>query len=142
MSLNVLVVDDSAVTRAVIIRALKLSGLPLGVVHEAGNGKDGLRVLDEHWVDIAFVDIHMPVMTGDEMIAQVRARPETADLPIIVVSSEASEERIRALREKGVEFVHKPFAPEELRSTVASVTGVASEGKYGEGTACGDDTSF
>lgn len=142
MSLNVLVVDDSIVTRAVIIRALRLSGLPLGEVHEASNGEDGLRVLDGHWVDVAFVDIHMPVMTGDEMISRLRARPETADLPIIVVSSEASEERIRSLQEKGVLFVHKPFTPEGLRSAVASATGIMSEGKHGEGTAFGDDTSF
>ncbi|MGQ9524029.1 MAG: response regulator [Armatimonadota bacterium] len=142
MALNILVVDDSAVTRAVIIRTLRLSGVPLGEVHEASNGAEALRVLDEHWVDIAFVDIHMPVMAGDEMICQLRARQETADLPIIVVSSEASEERVRFLREQGVLFVHKPFTPEALRGTVLSAVGVVSEVEDGEAPAFGDGASF
>jgi two-component system chemotaxis response regulator CheY len=46
MAFNLLVVDDSAVMRRMIIRALQLSGLPLGEVHEAGDGEEGLRVLD------------------------------------------------------------------------------------------------
>ena len=68
MSLNVLVVDDSAVMRAMIIKTLRLSGLPLGEVHEAANGQEGLGTLDEHWIDLVLVDINMPVMNGEEMI--------------------------------------------------------------------------
>ncbi len=68
MALNVLVLDDSAVMRAIIIKTLKLTGLPLGGIHEAANGKEGLEVLDANWVDLALVDINMPVMTGEEFI--------------------------------------------------------------------------
>ena len=71
-TLNVLVVDDSAVMRAMVIKSLRLSGLPLNAVHEAGNGEEALQVLDAQWIDLALVDINMPVMNGEELLTRVR----------------------------------------------------------------------
>jgi two-component system chemotaxis response regulator CheY len=127
VSFNILVVDDSAVMRAMIIRILRLTGLSLGEVYEAPNGREGLRVLDEKWVDLALVDINMPVMNGEEMIDSVRSNQTMADLPIIVVSTESNMERVESIRQKNVEFVHKPFTPEVLRKTVLQLTGVSNE---------------
>ena len=127
MSFNILVVDDSAVMRAMIIRILRLTGLSLGEVYEAPNGREGLRVLDEKWVDLALVDINMPVMNGEEMIDSIRSNKTMADLPIIVVSTESNMERVESIRKKNVEFVHKPFTPEVLRKTVLQLTGVSNE---------------
>lgn len=119
MSLNILVVDDSSVVRAMIIKTLHLAGLPLGEVHEAANGQEGLDALAVHWVDLLFADINMPVMDGEEMVGHVRANPVWADLPLIIVSTEGSETRIKALvAEKGARFVHKPFTPETIRRVV------------------------
>ena len=132
MSFNILVVDDSAVMRAMIIRILRLTGLSLGEVYEAPNGREGLKVLDEKWVDLALVDINMPVMNGEEMIDNVRKSQTTADLPIIVVSTESNVERVESIRRKNVEFVHKPFTPEVLRKTVLQLTGVPNEQLSGE----------
>jgi two-component system, chemotaxis family, chemotaxis protein CheY len=127
MTLNMLVVDDSAVMRSVIIKTLRLSGLQIGEVHQAENGAEALKVLGENWVDLALVDLNMPVMNGEELINQVRQDPETSDLNIIVVSTEGSETRINSLREKNVEFIHKPFVPEDLRAMVFKLTGVENE---------------
>jgi two-component system chemotaxis response regulator CheY len=113
--------------RAMIIRILRLTGLSLGEVYEAPNGREGLRVLDEKWVDLALIDINMPVMNGEEMIDNVRSNQTTADLPIIVVSTESNMERVESIRKKKVEFVHKPFTPEMLRKTVLQLTGVSNE---------------
>ena len=132
MSFNILVVDDSAVMRAMIIRILRLTGLSLGEVYEAPNGREGLKVLDEKWVDLALVDINMPVMNGEEMIDSVRNSQTTADLPIIVVSTESNVERVESIRRKNVEFVHKPFTPEVLRKTVLQLTGVPNDQLSGE----------
>ncbi|MBN1571528.1 MAG: response regulator [Acidobacteria bacterium] len=134
MSFNILVVDDSAVMRAMIIRILRLTGLSLGEVYEAPNGREGLKVLDEKWVDLALVDINMPVMNGEEMIDSVRNNQTMADLPIIVVSTESNMERVESIRRKNVEFVHKPFTPEVLRKTVLQLTGVSHEQLSGEDT--------
>jgi two-component system, chemotaxis family, chemotaxis protein CheY len=127
MSLSVLVVDDSAVMRSMIIKTLRLSGVPVSEIHEAANGQEGLQALDDHWIDLALVDINMPVMTGDEMIDKVRNSPETKDLPVIIVSTESSESRIEMLRAQGAGFVHKPFSPEILRETITGLTGVTDE---------------
>ena len=123
--LNILIVDDSAVMRSMVIRTLKMSGVPLGSIHQACNGQEGLEVLDANWVDLLLVDLNMPVMTGEEMIDRLRARPETSDLPILVISTEGSQTRIEAVRSKGAFFIHKPFTPEDLGNTIRDLTGVS-----------------
>ena len=85
----------------------------------------GLAVLQEQWIDLALVDINMPVMNGEEMIEQVRANPAWADLPIVVISTEGSQTRIEHLEQRGAKFVHKPFAPEIIREVVREITGVS-----------------
>ena len=127
MSLNVLIVDDSAVMRAMIIKTLQVCGLQLGEVHQAGNGREGLDALNDHWVDLVFADINMPEMNGEEMIDRMRANPDTADVPVIVVSTEGSQTRIDRLREKGAMFIHKPFAAETISSGIQTLTGVSHE---------------
>jgi two-component system, chemotaxis family, chemotaxis protein CheY len=134
VSFNILVVDDSTVMRSMIIRILRLTGLSLGEIYEAPNGKEGLRVLEDKWVDLALVDINMPIMNGEEMIDHIRNNKATADLPIIVVSTESNIERVESIRKKNVEFVHKPFTPEILRKTVLQLTGMANEQFGGEDT--------
>ena len=127
MSLNVLIVDDSAVMRAMIIKTLQVCGLQLGEVHQAVNGREGLDALNDHWVDLVFADINMPEMNGEEMIDRMRANPDTADVPVIVVSTEGSQTRIDRLREKGAMFIHKPFAAETIRDVIQNLTGVSHE---------------
>jgi len=127
MALNTLVVDDSSVMRSIIIKTLKLAGLSLGEVLEAGNGQEGLRLLENNWVDLALVDIHMPVMDGEEMISRLRKNKEYHDLPVIIVSSESDSARIEMLQKTGATFMHKPFTPETLREAIIEVTGVSHE---------------
>jgi len=124
MSLNVLIVDDSAVMRAMVAKTLRAAGLPIGLALEAENGEKGLEALAENWIDLVFADINMPVMTGEEMIDRIRANPMWADLPIVVISTEGSKARIESLRAKGTEFVHKPFSPETVRDVVNKLTGI------------------
>ena len=125
MSLNVLVVDDSGVMRKMIIRSLKTSGVDVGQVHQAANGQEALDLLGRETVDLAFVDVNMPVMNGEELIERVRRDPAISALPVIVVSTEGSETRIARLRAHGAQFVHKPFSPETIRQTVTGMVGSA-----------------
>ena len=126
MALNILVTDDSAVMRAMIIKTLRMTGVALGDVLHASNGREALAVLDEQWVDLALVDINMPVMNGLELLAEVATRPYGGGLRTIVVSTEGSDPRIAQVRAFGAEFVRKPFTPEDLRDAVMRVTGVAA----------------
>ncbi len=142
MALNVLVVDDSSVMRSMIIRSLRLSGLGLNEVHQASNGEEGLRALESNWIDLALVDLNMPVMSGEEMITRIRENPENSNLAIVVVSTEGSVTRIAQLRSQGAEFVHKPFSPEVLRQTIMEMTGVTDADQSGTGTVPGGGTDF
>ena len=143
MAFNVLIVDDSAVMRAMIARVVRISGVPIGEMFEAPNGAEGLKVVREQWIDLVLLDINMPVMNGEEMLRRLRAEPETVSLPVIVVSTESSETRVNALEELGVAFVHKPFAPEDLRATILRITGVTPDDEYYTvATADGSDADF
>jgi two-component system chemotaxis response regulator CheY len=128
--------------RQMVVRTLRMSGVPLGSVFEAGNGEEGLRVLQEEWVDLLLLDINMPVMNGEEMLRRLRANPDTEQLPVIVVSTEGSEVRLAALQELGASIVRKPFAPETLRDTILRVTGVTDVEYYGAVPVASDDSDF
>jgi two-component system, chemotaxis family, chemotaxis protein CheY len=127
VALHVLVVDDSAIMRAIMIKTLHLCGIPIEGVRQAGNGLEGLQQLQAPWADLVLVDINMPVMSGTEMIARLRAEPATAALPVIVVSTDGSLSRSEMARAQGAGFVRKPFTPEDLRDAIAGVMGVSHE---------------
>lgn len=129
MALNVLVVDDSAVGRSMVIKVLRLTGLPLGEVFQASNGQEGLAVLESQWVDMVLTDLNMPEMNGEEMILRLRANRLWASLPLIVISTEGSQTRVDRLKELGARFVHKPFSPETLSGVVQEITGVTHENR-------------
>ena len=143
MSFNILIVDDSAVMRAMIARTLRLSGVPVGELHQAGNGVEALERIADHWIDLVLLDINMPVMDGEAVVERLRADPAHASLPIIVVSTERSETRVAALQSRGVEFVHKPFTPEQLRDKIIRITGVDLDvHSHGTAAAPGGDFDF
>jgi two-component system chemotaxis response regulator CheY len=142
MALNVLVVDDSSVMRSMIIRSLRLSGLELNEIHQAANGEEGLRAIENNWIDLALVDLNMPVMSGEEMIKKVRENPDNSNLAIVVVSTEGSVTRIAQLRSRGAKFIHKPFSPEMLRQTIVELTGVSDADQSGTGAVPGGSTDF
>jgi two-component system chemotaxis response regulator CheY len=118
MGISVLVVDDSSVMRAMILKTMRMTDLPLGTIHQAADGREGLSVLTEHPVDLLIADINMPVMNGEEMINRVRKNPDWDRLAIVVISTEGSDTRIERLQSKGAVFIHKPFSPETIRDTV------------------------
>jgi two-component system chemotaxis response regulator CheY len=124
VAINILIVDDSGVMRSMIIKTLRMTEVPLGEIHQAGNGREGLDVLGEQWIDLAIVDINMPVMNGEEMIDRMHEDPEMKGLPVIVVSTEGSKARIERLEHKGAVFIHKPFTAEVVRDTINSILGL------------------
>ena len=123
MAINVLIVDDSAVMRAMIIKTMRMSGLPLGEIHQAANGREGLAAFKEHWIDLVTMDINMPIMNGEEMLESMQQDPDLRDTPTIVISTEGSETRIERLLCKSASFINKPFSPEIFRDTVKELLG-------------------
>lgn len=111
MRINILIVEDDP-TMQVVLKSIVLSAeldIEEQNIFEAGNGKEGLEVLEKENIDLMLVDIYMPVMDGLEMLDYARDNPATADIPAIVVSSENDEDRVDAILRKGLGFVHKPL---------------------------------
>jgi two-component system chemotaxis response regulator CheY len=123
--LDFLIVDDSAVMRAVITKLVRMSGLPVGQIHQASDGAKALGVLGEHKIDLMTVDINMTPMSGDELVGRLRANPQTAAQRVLIVSSERREERTREIEANGGGFLQKPFDAEQLRGAVLRVMGIS-----------------
>lgn len=106
--MRVLVVDDSRAIRRIIGEIMKQLGFE---VSEAGNGLEALQRLDELGApDIVLVDWNMPEMNGLDFIKAVRANPNYADLPLMMVTTETEMERMALAFMAGVnEYVMKPF---------------------------------
>lgn len=134
MALNVLVVDDSDVIRRMILKTLRLAEVSLGTTFEAANGKEALEIIDSNWIDLVLADINMPIMDGLEMLRRLRASNVHVEIPVIVVTTEGSSERIAEIQAAGVTaYVRKPFTPETIRNVVDSVTRDLSAGESASG---------
>jgi two-component system chemotaxis response regulator CheY len=124
MSYNILVVDDSDTVRAVIGRTLEMAGVPINGLYEAANGEEALAVMREHWIDLVFSDINMPVMNGVEMIERMQEDDLLQTVPVVVVSTEGSKTRIDNLLNKGVRaYIRKPFTPEKVKQIIDELLG-------------------
>ncbi|HVP37987.1 MAG TPA: response regulator [Candidatus Saccharimonadales bacterium] len=126
MSYAVLIVDDSAIIRQMVRKAIAMSGLDVGEVHEAANGREALEVLGKHWIDVVLADLNMPEMNGVELVERMAQDNLLVSTPVVIVSSEQSETRINELKRRGVRaYIRKPFRPENFKEVVAQVLGPA-----------------
>ncbi len=143
MAFDVMIVDDSPAMRRFIRRVIEVSGFSVGRYLEAGNGEEALEQLEHEWVDVVLTDINMPRMDGEQLVAEMRKREHLLAIPIIVISTDATEARIGRLTQLGAQgYVTKPFAPERLREEIETVLGVTPEGALvgaGAGMDGGDD---
>jgi two-component system chemotaxis response regulator CheY len=122
MSYSILVVDDSPLIRKMMKRSLGLSSLDVGLVFEATNGQEALALLQKEWIDVVLADIHMPVMTGTELIEKMSQDEMLRRIPVVVVSAERSEPAIAHLKTLGIcAHLTKPFTPEEVLATVTQI---------------------
>ncbi len=129
MALNILLVDDSATVRAVIAKTLKITGVEIGELYQAENGKEALDILADNWVDLVFADINMPVMDGVEMIEKMYEDGLLKTIPVVIVSTEGSATRVEQLKSRGVSaYIRKPFTPEVLRKVMDGIVGVQDAG--------------
>lgn len=124
MAYNFLVVDDSPIIRTVVTKCLSMSGLEIGEIFEASNGKVALNVLEKNWVDVVFADLNMPEMDGREMIQEMVDSNILDNVPIVVISSERNQDVLDWLKSVGVfEFINKPFKPEKMKNVVDRLFG-------------------
>lgn len=122
MAWNILVVDDSSLTRKRIKRIIEMTDLDIGEFLDADNGSNALKVLDESDVDLVLTDLNMPEMSGDEMVHQMKNSDTTKEIPVVVISTESKTSRIKDLLADGVkDYLHKPFTPEEFKEMIQTL---------------------
>jgi two-component system chemotaxis response regulator CheY len=124
MAYNILIVDDSPAMRRVVKRVLDLSGVDVGKLLEAAGGRDALGLLRTEWVDLIMTDINMPEMDGEELLLEVRHDPMLASIPVLVVSTDSSELRVKQMMAHGADgYVSKPFTPACLSCEINRLLG-------------------
>jgi two-component system, chemotaxis family, chemotaxis protein CheY len=126
---DILIVDDSRAMRNFLRKALAMTCLEIGTVHEAVNGMEALGVLEEHSVQFIFSDINMPVMDGTVFIGELAKREITKRIPVLVVSTDSSRERMEQILCLGAKgYIAKPFSPEMLEREVTRLIEEAVDG--------------
>jgi two-component system, chemotaxis family, chemotaxis protein CheY len=125
MALNILIVDDSALTRKAIRRIIGMLDLDVGEVIEAEDGLDAIEKMNGPVrIDFILADLNMPNMTGIEMIYAMRGNEATKSIPVAIVSTESSTTRIEKLLADGAtDYLHKPFKPEQIRDLLLRTVG-------------------
>jgi two-component system chemotaxis response regulator CheY len=119
---NVLIVEDSKAIRTMIRVALEEAGSFFAV--EAGNGFEALKTLPTRRFDLIITDINMPDINGLELIGYVKSNPTYHDIPLIIVSTEKSDEdKKRGISLGAAGYVVKPFRKEDLMAMVMKVLG-------------------
>ena len=125
MAYRVLIADDSPVMRSFVRRVIELSGFELSDCFEAADGEEALAVLRAEWVDAILTDINMPVVDGEEFLRRLSADPMLRSIPVIVISTDATRNRIDRMMALGARgYVTKPFVPETLRAELERTLGV------------------
>jgi len=120
--IRALIVDDSSVMRKIVERSLRQAGVDPLVVLEAGSGVEGLELLKSTHVDLILSDINMPAMDGLEFIRQLRARELAAGVPVVMITTESSEEHVRqAILAGATGYIRKPFTADQVKQRVLSL---------------------
>lgn len=128
MAFNILIVDDSPVMRKVIAKTVRLSGVEVGEILEAGNGLEGLEQAKDNWIDLILSDINMPEMNGLQFIEELKNDEVMKSIPVIVISTEGRDSVVQeALSLGAVDYITKPFQPEEIGRDILKVLGYDSE---------------
>jgi two-component system, chemotaxis family, chemotaxis protein CheY len=120
--LDVLIVDDSAAIRKILQRVLRQTELPIGNVHEAGDGVEALAALKQQSIGLVLSDINMPNMDGLEFLTKMRAEQNWRSIPVLMVSTEGTQEKVLEAVEKGASgYVRKPFTADQIKEKLVGL---------------------
>jgi two-component system, chemotaxis family, chemotaxis protein CheY len=119
MDLNVLIVDDSAAIRKILVRVLGQTDLPIGQIHEASDGEEALNIVAASDVSLILSDINMPNIDGLELLTKLRATPKWNQLSVIMITTEGSQAKVMEAVQLGARgYVRKPFTAEQIKEKV------------------------
>lgn len=119
MKPQVMIVEDEAALATMLRYNLEKEGYR---VSEAGNGEEAVTLADEVKPDLVLLDWMLPVMSGIEVCRQLRRKPVTRDVPIIMITARGEEtDKIRGLNTGADDYITKPFSMPELMARVKAL---------------------
>lgn len=122
LSIKILIVDDFATMRRILKNILKQLGFTN--VTEADDGSTALELLKTNSFDLIISDWNMPKMTGLDLLKNVRAAPETKDIPFLMVTAEAQKQNVIEAVQAGVSnYVVKPFTADQISEKLKKILG-------------------
>lgn len=119
--MRALIVDDSAVMRKVIERALRQAGLELTDVLQASNGEEALQMLRESSEELSLIlsDINMPVMDGLQFLESRKQENLAPGVPVVMITTEGNEAFVmRAIAAGAQGYICKPFTADQVKVRV------------------------
>ena len=112
---RILIVEDSATMRALLVSALDEMPTPVKIT-ETESGFEALRILPRERFDLILTDINMADINGLELVSFVKSNETYRSIPLVIVSTEGSDrDRDKGLSLGADAYLVKPFDPEELR---------------------------
>ena len=118
MTKNILIVDDSATMRKIIMRGLRQAGIEHAEFKEAGDGVEGMKAVEANTFDLILSDVNMPNMNGLDFVKAVTAKMPTPP-PIVMITTEGSEEIVKEAISRGAKgYLRKPFTPEKIQEVI------------------------
>ena len=116
-----LVVDDYASMRSVVIEVLKRAGFT--EIYQASNGQLALaKALEHPKIGLIVSDWYMPTMDGLDLLRALKANPQTAHIPVLMITAEGQRDNVLDAMQSGAAgYIVKPFAPSELQKRLESM---------------------
>ena len=116
---KILVAEDERDIRELIGFTLRFAGFEVVL---AVNGIEAIEKASLEQPDLIMLDVRMPKMTGYEACRRLKENPETGDIPIVFLSAKGQEGEIeQGLASGALEYIVKPFAPDELTNQVKEI---------------------
>lgn len=127
---DILIVEDHPTMRAAMLAVLEQEAFEL---REASDGPTAMRLIEERAPDVMFLDLHMPGVSGEEVLAQIKGNPETAGIKVIVVTAQGEEGKRTVLSLGADAYFQKPYSPLGLLQAVEQVLqGPSTDGDAAE----------
>ncbi len=121
MDMRVLVVDDSATMRKIIVRALKTIGVE--DTAQAADGVEALEQFQQGSFDLVLTDWNMPNKSGIELVRDIRGLG--SQVPMVMITTEAEKERVLEAIQAGIsDYLVKPFTPDSLKEKLTKFAAV------------------
>ena len=116
---NVLVIEDDKIMGQMVAEILDDAGFEVAT---AANGLIAFERLQERPIDFVVLDILLPEMNGFEIYKKLQEQPETADIPVLIITAWADERHLERASQLGIRhFLAKPFTEDELLYEILSL---------------------